>query len=599
MMRKIFIALISLMIIFQSLQVSAATNLVQQQTFKAIAIATGGGTSFVLRNDGTLWSWGNNDYGQLGDGTMTPKNKPVQVKGLKDIIAVVATSTCKTSALKRDGTVWIWGCMGGSTPTPIPQQVKGLKNVVRIYGVANNFYAALKDGTVVPYYTTTFTGDWIGDDAGSNGYGLLFTDKSGKQKFHPIKIDASSRHHIALLKDGTLLTWSGWKGVPNLYGEIGDGSDKYREGKYKVNLNNVVDITAAERANIVLRKDGTLWTWGGNNNGVIGETSNPNIQNKLKREDNKHADSIIIEYRSVPSQMKGIKDVKKVSCNGSSCLAIKTDGTVWAWGDHTFGQLGNGKPATPPIWKKKVNGSNSLLDEYVIQSYSNPLPVQVTGLIDIVDVSTSGIHSLALKRDGSVWAWGSSRQLGNGENGSEMKKVDLGDGRYYFDVSYKSVPIQVLGFGPIHSPIQNLTSNHSISTTNVSLVTNNHAVQSQETVVMKDEQLGQKLFKLGNGSEITLLINNYKIFLSDYTMIQNDLYVNSNFIANGLGWYIPSWDDKKQKVIFTKGESKFVFDDHIGDSLDESKIALSAVIKNLIKGTVTIDENSRTITVIN
>ncbi|MBI2832109.1 MAG: Ig-like domain repeat protein [Chloroflexi bacterium] len=167
---------------------------------------------------------------------------------------------------------------------------------------------------------------------------------------------------LALNSDGTVWSWDGTNPPVQISG-----------------LNSIIAIDAAYAHNLALKSDGTVWAWGNNGGGELGNgtTSNSNV----------------------PVQVSNLTGIVEISAGGGSfaagyahSLAIKSDGTVWAWGANTYGQLGNGTT---------VNSST---------------PVQVSGLSNMIDVSANLQYSLALKNDGTVWAWGvnGNGQLGNG-----------------------------------------------------------------------------------------------------------------------------------------------------------------------------------------
>ena len=187
-----------------------------------IAIAAGGSHTLALKSDGTVWAWGDNGYGHLGDGTTTERYTPVQVSGLTGVIAISAGGY-HSAALKSDGTVWAWGwnCEGqlgnGTTSdvNPFPVQVSGLTAVKAIAAGANYSKALKSDGTVWAW--------------GAGYYGQL-GDGTTVSKYTPVQVSGLTGvaaigsgeyqfHSIALKSDGTVWTWG-----YNYYGQLGDGT---------------------------------------------------------------------------------------------------------------------------------------------------------------------------------------------------------------------------------------------------------------------------------------------------------------------------------------------------------------------------------------
>lgn len=127
---------------------------VETETIKSVTLAAHYNHSLQVKDDGTVWAWGNNNYGQLGDGTTTKRLAAVQVINLKAIVAVAAGEQFSL-ALKNDGTVWAWGSnyygeLGNGTTNESgePTQVIGLNNIIDI-SAGYGFNLALKDdGTV-------------------------------------------------------------------------------------------------------------------------------------------------------------------------------------------------------------------------------------------------------------------------------------------------------------------------------------------------------------------------------------------------------------------------------------------------------------------
>ncbi|MDP3000959.1 MAG: hypothetical protein Q8N47_25985 [Bryobacterales bacterium] len=187
-----------------------------------MAIAGGGGYSLALKSDGTVWAWGDNTFGELGDGSTMNRLTPVPVSGLTGVVAIAAAN--HSLALKSDGTVWAWGYndrgqLGDRTTTdrstPVP--VSGLTGVVGIAAAYSNSLALKSDGTVAAW--------------GYNGYGSL-GDDSNTNRLTPVPVSGltgvaaiagGDNYGLALKSDGTAWAWGA-----NYYGQLGDGTTTQR-----------------------------------------------------------------------------------------------------------------------------------------------------------------------------------------------------------------------------------------------------------------------------------------------------------------------------------------------------------------------------------
>ena len=227
---------------------------------------------------------------------------------------------------------------------------------------------------------------------GNNGYGQLgngSTTNTGTpvpmtlQGANFVSVAAGANYTLALEANGTVLGWG-----QNWYGQIGcgDNSSNNTNARFAI-ISQVVKIAAGNDFSLAQRADGTVWAWGRGDSGQMGNGTT--TANNYK-----------------PLQVPGLTGVTAIAAGYSHCLAVKADGTVWAWGTNTSGELGNGTTT------------------------ASTTPVQVSGLTDIVAVVAakfSGDYSLALKKDGTVWGWGEngSGQLGNGTTANTSTPVQM------------------------------------------------------------------------------------------------------------------------------------------------------------------------------
>jgi alpha-tubulin suppressor-like RCC1 family protein len=351
-------------------------------TMNGGAAAGGGAFTYVLQTDGTLWSWGDNTYGQLGDGTTTQRFVPTRVAGLTGVIAVAAGASHGV-ALRSDGTLWAWGYNGygqlGDATTAsksLPLQI--LSGVAAISAGEYHTVAVKTDGTVWAW--------------GSNTYGQL-GDGTTTQRTAPaqvasltsaVAVAAEKWNSLALRSDGTVWAW-GYNGD----GEVGDGTNVQRTTPVQVDgLSGITAIASQEAANhaLAVRDDGTVWAWGLNNFGQLGDGS--------------------MLVRWTPVRATGMTSVTAIAVGSLHSLAVRSDGTLWAWGQESNGQLGTGQA-----------GAN------------RALPVQITGITGVSRIGAGSLHSVALTTDGSVWAWGTNSwgQVGDGTTITRLSPVRISD----------------------------------------------------------------------------------------------------------------------------------------------------------------------------
>jgi alpha-tubulin suppressor-like RCC1 family protein len=167
-------------------------------------------------------------------------------------------------------------------------------------------------------------------------------------------------------------------------------------------LTRVTAISAGGNHSLALTSDGTVWSWGGNYSGQLGDATPSTVTTLNNR-------SVAVQVQKDSTIGNFLTGVTKISAGGSHNLALKSDGTVVAWGLNNYGQLGNNtSPLTTPV---------------VLYS-TVPVPVfknisgttNITPLPNVIAIAAGGSHSLALDSSGDVWAWGlnSVGQLGTG-----------------------------------------------------------------------------------------------------------------------------------------------------------------------------------------
>ena len=297
------------------------------------AIAAGAYHSLAVRGGNEVMSWGRNDMGQLGIGVSGADKEvlfPHIVSGLEKIVDLAAGEN-HSLALSNDGNVWAWG---------------------------NNSHGQLGIGR----------NDITQIDTPQNV--LLLTDI--------IAIEAGYAHTLALQDNGNVWIWGS-----NTNGQLGNGKTGQETSEYKPyliqTLDNCVAIAAGYAHSVALKNDGTVWTWGFNSVGQLGNQTDTD--------------------KNVPVIVPGLANIIAIAAGDYHTVALKNDGTVWTWGDNPFGQLGDGT--------KLMKNS----------------PVRVLDISNVIGISAGYVHTLALRNDGSVWGWGGNFYGQLGDNSDEEMQI--------------------------------------------------------------------------------------------------------------------------------------------------------------------------------
>jgi alpha-tubulin suppressor-like RCC1 family protein len=328
------------------------------------------GADFVLglATDGQVYSWGNNDYGQLGQGlAIAAHGDPLPVHGMSAVQAVAAGGY-HAAALRTDGSVWAWGNnnygqlgigfvhVGFSIPRPVP----GLSGVKAISAGYIHTAALSSKGEVW---------GWGQTPAKADVKPALVLGLS-----HVRSIAAGSDFNLALKEDGTVWSWGG-----NRAGQLGLG----QRGLYQTTparvaaLTDVVAVSAGYLHGLALRSDGTVWAWGSNAYDQLGTGTYPQGP---------------VAIPGLPATPNGAKDVKGIVAGAYNSAVVYRNGEVWAWGSNLSGQL----------------------SDATVQSASAPR--RIATLAPAAAVSIGDDFLVVLQPDGTLVAMGSNRkgQLGNG-----------------------------------------------------------------------------------------------------------------------------------------------------------------------------------------
>ena len=237
-------------------------------------IGAGHYSSFAVKS-GAVWAWGRNDTGQLGDGSKTNRRSPVQVSGLSGLTIVqVAGGRNHAMALSDDGHVYTWGSNqygqlgdGTSTSTTSAHVVPGLTGIVEIFAGRDHNLALGSGGQIWA---------WGRNQSGQLGDGTKTSRRSpvrvttGANVFlsNVVAIGAGADHSLALTSGGDVYAWGA-----NSWGQVGDGSTTARTRAVHLSLSNIVAIAGGRQSSIALTQGGDVYTWGDNRQGQLGHGS--------------------------------------------------------------------------------------------------------------------------------------------------------------------------------------------------------------------------------------------------------------------------------------------------------------------------------------
>ncbi|MFN8516914.1 MAG: Ig-like domain repeat protein [Thermomicrobiales bacterium] len=375
---------------------------------RVIAIAAGAFHSLALLADGSLLAWGDDSFGQLGDGTVGPDTATPQpvalIAGAR--ATAIAAGERHSLALLVDGSLFAWGsdgfgqlgngaaggepdCTGDCNPTPLP--VPGTLSVVAIAAGGRHSLALLADGSLLA---------WGSDASGQLGDGAAGGEPGCAGNCNPVPqpvpgvssavaIAAGHDHSLALLRNGTLRAWG-----DDEDGQLGVGAAEttgcecHPTPQIVPGVGGVAAIAAGNAHSQVLVQSSTVGAWGDDNAGQLGDGA-------------VGPDAPLPQVVTLPPGAPIIA----IAAGFTHSLALRADGTLLAWGDDTRGQLGDGAAGGEPGCAGDCN----------------PTPQPVPGVSNVAAIAAGGRHNLALLTDGTVLAWGSDGfgQLGDGTVGPD------------------------------------------------------------------------------------------------------------------------------------------------------------------------------------
>lgn len=333
-------------------------------------VAAGDKFCLALKADGSLWAWGNNYYGELGNtlgiGTQNVYPTPVQIPGT---YTQVAAGIYHCLALAATGTLYSWGSngsgelghtanLGTTLANPTPTALSGTYTAI---AAGSSFSLALQaDGSLWSWGINNYgqLGQLTG--IGTSTGNVIPAQVSGTY----VRIAAGFSHGLALRADGSLWTWG-----QNLYGQLGtpvnSGGSIPTPTPTQV-PGTYAQVAAGSQYSLGLQANGQLVAWGSNGGGQLGNATNISTSTP----------------NPTPTATGTALPTRSTSTNFTTSYAIRGDGTLWAWGGNNYGQLGDGTTT------------------------DRTRPGRVGTDTDWVQVVAGSSHALALKANGTVWAWG-------------------------------------------------------------------------------------------------------------------------------------------------------------------------------------------------
>ncbi|GAA4761698.1 MULTISPECIES: T9SS type A sorting domain-containing protein [Flavobacterium] len=327
-------------------------------------ISCGGSHTLALKTNGTLWAWGLNSSGQLGNGNNTNSNVPVQV-GTDTDWAIISAGDEFSLALKTNGTLWAWGRNdnsqlgdGSVVPKNSPIQIGNQTDWESISAGANHSLAIKTNGNLY---------GWGVNSLGQLGNGTTVNENTPVKIGNDTdwnKVAAGTIHSVAFKDDLTLWVWGG-----NNEGQLGIGTSGAGTNITSpfniVSLNGCSVISKGSQNTIVKKSDGTVWNWGANLTGQLGNGTTSS------------------SFTSSPIQLGSATDWQIISMRGTHVLALKNDGSLYAWGNNTYGQVGDGTSMNFKTSPTSTTCPTLSADEKMLSENISIYPNPSNGIINI------------------------------------------------------------------------------------------------------------------------------------------------------------------------------------------------------------------------
>ncbi len=343
------------------------STLLLSSLFTLAQVVDGGnGHAVILDKNGSVWTVGRNNYGQLGDSTLQNSPRPKKIGKLRDI-AAISRGYDHSIALDKQGNLYLWGRnnygqLGSQSANDqsTPQKLAGHTNFTAIEGGYWHTVGLKKNGTVWAWGHNYYAE--LGNGTREHSpwpVGVLQITASGISELKKVTSIASVGYHtLALKEDGTVWGWGG-----NSFNELGKKGNEFQQYAIKIDgIPKIKEIAVGWHHSVALDYDGRLWIWG----------SDPAFQ--FKEETKKLYDH--------PTLLKHLPKFTKIACGSWHSLAIDENQNVWGWGKNHFGMLGTG------------------------DTISHSSPILIKPLKNIVDIGGGCFQSIAVDSKGNIFSFG-------------------------------------------------------------------------------------------------------------------------------------------------------------------------------------------------